>query len=138
MQYMRGVTTEPKGPADHVSIREKDSIMIKIDEIPQYGKDQFDASIAAAGNLQKGVQAIAAAFGDYARKSFEDGNAFAEKLAGVKSFDKALEAQAEYAKSAYETFAAESQKIGGLYADRAKQAFKPGEGFAAKFAASAL
>jgi phasin family protein len=108
--------------------------MIKIDEIQQYGKDQFDATVAAAGNFQKGAQSIAAAFGDYTKKSFEDGNAFVEKLAGVKSFDKALELQTEYAKSAYETFVAESQKIGELYADLAKQAYKPFEGFAAKFA----
>jgi len=111
--------------------------MIKIEEIQQYGKDQFDAAVAAAGNLQKGTQAIAAAYGDYTRKSFENGNAFGEKLAGVKSFDKALEVQAEYAKSAYETFVAESQKIGELYADLAKQAYKPFEGFAAKFAPAA-
>ncbi len=42
--------------------------------------------------------------------------------------------QTEYAKSTYETFVAESQKIGGLYADLAKQTYKPFEGFAAKLA----
>ncbi|MBS0529826.1 MAG: phasin family protein, partial [Proteobacteria bacterium] len=62
---------------------------------------------------------------------------YAEKLAGVKSLDKALEVQTEYAKSAYETFVAESQKIGELYADLAKQAYKPLEGFAAKFVPAA-
>ena len=41
--------------------------MIKIEEIQQYGKDQFDAAVAAAGNLQKGTQAIAAAYGRRAR-----------------------------------------------------------------------
>jgi phasin family protein len=107
--------------------------MIKIEEVQQHGKEQFDAAIAAAGSLQKGVQAIAIAFGDYTRKSFEDGNAFTEKLAGVKSLDKAIEAQTEYAKTAYETFVAESQKIGELYADLARQTYKPFEDFAAKF-----
>ena len=77
-------------------------------------------------------QAIATAFGDYAKKSFEEGNAFLEKLAGSKSWDKALEVQAEYAKNSFESFVAESQKIGGLYADIAKQAYKPFEGFVAK------
>ena len=111
--------------------------MIKIEEIQQFGKEQFDAAVATAGGFQQGVQAIATAFGDYAKKSFEDGSAFAEKLAGVKSFDKAVEVQTEYAKSAYQTFVAESQKIGGLYGDLAKQAYKPFEGFAAKFAPAA-
>jgi hypothetical protein len=111
--------------------------MIKVEEIQQYGKEQFDTAVATAGSFQKGIQAIATAFGDYTRKSFEDGNAYAEKLAGVKSFDKAIEVQTEYAKSAYETFVAESQKIGELYADLAKQAYKPLEGFAAKFVPAA-
>jgi len=55
----------------------------------------------------------------------------------VKSLDKAIEAQNEYAKSAYETFVAESQKIAGLYTDLAKQTFKPIEGLVAKFVPAA-
>jgi hypothetical protein len=106
--------------------------MVKVEEFQQYGKEQFDAAVATANDFQKNFQAIATAFGDYAKKSFEDGSAFVEKLSGSKSWDKALEAQTEYAKSSYELFVAESQKIGGLYADIAKQAYKPLEGFAAK------
>jgi hypothetical protein len=41
--------------------------------------------------------------------------------------------QTEFAKTAYETFVAESQKIAGLYGDLAKQTFKPFEGLVAKF-----
>jgi len=52
----------------------------------------------------------------------------------VKSIDKAFEVQSEYAKSAYETFVAESQKIAGLYSDLAKQTYKPLEGLVTKFA----
>ncbi len=96
--------------------------MVKIEEIQQYGT-----------SLQSGVQAIAAAYGDYTKKSFEDGKSYVEKLTGVKSLDKALEVQTEYAKSAYETFVAESQKIAGLYTDLAKHTFKPLENIASKF-----
>ena len=55
----------------------------------------------------------------------------------MKSIDKALEVQTEYAKSAYETFVAESQKIAGLYTDLAKQTFKPLENIATKFTPAA-
>jgi hypothetical protein len=106
--------------------------VIKVEEIQQYGKEQFESVVASAATMQNGAQAIAAAVGDYTKKSFEDGNAFVTKLSGVKSLDKAIEAQTEYAKSSYEAFVAESQKIGELYADLAKQAFKPFEGFVAK------
>lgn len=107
--------------------------MVKIDEFQQFGKEQFDASVAAANSVSKGVQAIASAIGEYSKKSMEDGSAFIEKLATVKSFDKAIELQTEYARSSYESFVAGSQKIGELYADLAKQAYKPFEGYASKF-----
>jgi phasin family protein len=111
--------------------------MVKIEEIQQYGKEHFESAIASAQTLQGGLQAIATAYGDYTKKSFEDGKAFVEKLAGVKSLDKAIEVQTEYAKSAYETFVAESQKIAELHADLAKQAYKPLEGLVAKFSPAA-
>jgi hypothetical protein len=55
----------------------------------------------------------------------------------LKSLDKVVEAQTEFARSAYETFIADSQKIAGLYGDLAKQAVKPMEGLVAKFSPTA-
>jgi len=107
--------------------------MIKFEDFQGYGKEHIESVQASASNLQSGVQAIATAYGDYAKKSFEDSKSFVEKLSGVKSLDKALEAQTEYVRSAYETFVAESQKIAGLYTDCAKQTFKPFEGLVSKF-----
>lgn len=105
--------------------------MIKVEDIQQYGKEQFESAVASAATLQNGAQAIAVAVGDYTKKSFEDGNAFVTKLSGVQSLDKVLEVQTEYAKSAYEFFVAELHKISELYVDLAKQAYKPFEGFVA-------
>jgi phasin family protein len=115
----------------------KGIIMTTTEENQQHGKEQLDAAVAAASSFHEGVQAIAVAFADYTRKSVEDGNAFTEKLAGAKSLDQAVAAQTEYARTAYETFVNESQKIGGLYADLAKQAYKPLEDFTAKFVPAA-
>ena len=111
--------------------------MVKVENIQSYGKEQFEQAVASATTFQSGIQAIAAAYGDYAKKSFEDTKSYVEKLSGVKSLDKAIEAQTEYAKSAYETFMAESQKIAGFYSDLAKQTFKPLEGMVAKYAPAA-
>ena len=123
------------GPSRQISYISlgKDIIVVKVEEIQQYGKEHFETVVASANTLQSGIQAIATAYGDYTKKSFEDGKSFVEKLAGVKSLDKALEVQTEYAKSAYETFVAESQKIAGLYADLAKQTYKPIEGLVSKY-----
>ena len=112
-------------------------MMVKVEDIQQYGKEHLETVVASATSLQTGLQAIASAYGDYTKKSFEDTKSFVEKLSGVKSIDKAIEVQTEYAKSAYETFVAESQKIAGLYTDLAKQAYKPLEGVVAKFAPAA-
>ena len=137
---MSRMVREPGLPADQVirqSVWEKDSNMVKVEELQQYGKEQFDAAVASANTFSSGFQAIATAYGDYTKKSFEDTKSFVEKLSGVKSMDKAIEVQTEFAKSAYETFVAESQKIGALYSDLAKQAYKPVEGLVAKFAPAA-
>jgi hypothetical protein len=110
--------------------------MFKLEDVQNYGKDQYEQAVSCAASFQSGVNAIAAAYGDYAKKSYEDTRSFVEKLSGVKSLDKALEAQNEYAKTAYETFVTDTQKIAGLYGDLAKQAFKPVEGIVAKFSPS--
>jgi hypothetical protein len=110
--------------------------MFKAEDFQNYGKEQLEQVVSSATTVQSGLQAIATAYGDYAKKSFEDTRAFVEKLSGVKSLDKVLEAQSEFAKSAYQTFAADSQKIAGLYGDLAKQTFKPIEGLVSKFTPS--
>ena len=102
----QGAGTSP--PICHISVWEKDSMMVKVEELQQYGKEHLET-------VQSGLQAIASAYGDYTKKSFEDTKSLVEKLSGVKSLDKAIEVQTEYAKSAYETFVAESQKIAGLF-----------------------
>ena len=110
-------------------------MMFKVEDFQNYGKEQFDAAVASAGTCTKSLQAIATAYSDYAKKSFEEGAAYLEKLSAVRSLDKALEVQTDYAKTAYETFVAESTRIGELYKDLAKDAYKPFEGFVPKKAA---
>lgn len=90
-------------------------------EHQQNSNKQIDTGTASSNAFL----AIATAYGDYTKKSFEDTKLFVEKLSGVKSLDKAIEVQTEFAKTAYETFVTESQKIGGLYSDLAKQSYKP-------------
>ena len=111
----------------------KDSMMVKFEDIQSYGKEQIEQASANATAFQSGVAAIANAYGEHVKKQFEETKSFAEKLSGVKSLDKAIEAQSEFARGAYETFVADAQKIAGLYGDLAKQTFKPLEGLVAKF-----
>jgi phasin family protein len=84
------------------------------------------------GAVSKGFQAIAAEVADYSKKSFEDSTAAMEKLLGAKTLEKAVEVQSEFVRSSYEGFVAEATKIGELYADLAKESYKPFEGIIGK------
>ena len=102
--------------------------MVKnMEDLQQVGKENVDIALKSMGLLSKGTQAIATEVADYTKKSFEDGTAALEKLFGVKSFEKAIEVQTEYAKTAYEGFVAKASKISELYADLAKETYKPFE-----------
>ncbi len=102
------------------------------DPMQKFGKDNMDMAMATFGAWTKNAQAIATEFADYSKKSFEDSAAALEKLMGAKSLETAVAVQTEYLKSSYEDFVAESAKIGELYADLAKEAYKPFEGVLAK------
>lgn len=107
--------------------------MVKnFEDLQQVGKENVDIALKSMGVLSKGTQAIAAEVADYSKKSFEDSTAALEKMFGVKSFEKAIEVQTEYAKTAYEGFVAKASKIGELYADLAKETYKPFETLMAK------
>ena len=128
---------ESRGVPGYRLSREKELKMFKVEDIQSYGKDQLESAVATATTFQNGLSAIATAYGDYTKKSYEDTKSFVEKLSGVKSLDKAIEAQSEYAKTAYETLVTDSQKIAGLYGDLAKQAYKPLETLITKFGPAA-
>ena len=107
--------------------------MVKtIDEMQQFGKDNVDATMKSFGALSKSAQAIAVEIADYSKKVFEQGTAATEKLVGAKSLEKAFEVQSDYVKSSYEGFVAEATKLGELYADLAKETYKPFEAYVVK------
>ncbi|MFC3072717.1 phasin family protein [Shinella pollutisoli] len=101
--------------------------MFNFEEANKKSKETVDTLVKSYANVAKGIQAIAAETADYSKKSFEDGLAHFEKLSTVKSVEAALELQSSYVKSSYENFVAEATRIGELYADLAKGAYKPYE-----------
>jgi phasin family protein len=107
--------------------------MIKnFEDLQVVGKENVDNALKTFGTLSKGTQAIAVEMVDYSKKAFEDGTAAMEKMFGVKSLDKAIELQSEFAKSAYEGFVAKATKISEMYADLAKETYKPFEALMTK------
>ena len=107
-------------------------MMKNFEDLQQVSKENVDNTMKTMGTLSTGVQAIAVEMADYSKKAFEDSSAALEKMFGVKSFDKVIEVQTEYAKTAYEGFMAEASKIGEMYADLAKETYKPFEAIMGK------
>src|SRR5919198_4322838 len=133
--WLAGWRHEGKSTRNRRCCRERHDMVRNIDDVQKLGKDNMDATLKSFGALSKSLQAITVEIADYSKKVFEQSTAATEKLLGAKSFDKAIEVQSDYAKSAYETFVAEATKLGELYADLAKEAYKPFESQFGKAAA---
>jgi len=102
------------------------------EDFQKFSKEQLEAMTAASTTLSKGLQDIATESTDYSKKVFTAGSAMFEKLLGARTVESAIQIQTEYAKQAYEGFVAQATKMGELYADLAKETYKPFETFVPK------
>ena len=82
------------------------------EEFQKLSKNNFDATVRSYSELNKGFQAIAAKMTDYSKQAFEDATRAFEQLAGAKSLEHVFEIQSQYAKKAYDSWVAESSKLG--------------------------
>jgi len=100
--------------------------MIKpFDDVQKLSQGNVDAAMKVFGEMTKGWQAIAAEMTDYSKRSFEDGTQTVEKLMAVRSVEQVLEIQSSYAKRAYEDYMHQMQKLGGMYSEFAREAYRP-------------
>jgi phasin family protein len=102
------------------------------EEMQKFSKDSMETAMSSLGAWSKSAQAIVTEVTDYSKKTAEGSAAAWEKLLGAKTMEKAMEVQSEFLKSSYSDFVAEATKLGELYADLAKEAYKPFEGALAK------
>jgi hypothetical protein len=82
--------------------------------------------------MTKATQAIATEIADYSKRSFDSGAQTLEGLLQVRTVDKAIEVNSEFAKTAFERYVTHAGKLGELYTNLAKEAFEPYKGFSAK------
>ena len=102
--------------------------MIKnFDDFQKLGQQNVDTAMKLFGEWNKGWQAIAAEMTDYTKRSFEESTATFEKLLTAKSLEQAIEIQSGFAKRAYDGYMHQVSKIGGMYAELAKEAYRPVE-----------
>ena len=102
--------------------------MVKpFDDMQRFNQAGIDATMKMMGEWGKNWQAIAAEMTDYTKRSFEESTATFEKLLTAKSLEQAIEIQSGFAKRAYDGYMHQMSKIGGMYAELAKEAYKPVE-----------
>jgi hypothetical protein len=102
------------------------------EDFQSVGKEGFDAAVRSYGEANKALQAIAAEWTNYSKKTFEDATRAFEQLIGVKSLEAAFEVQSQYAKKAYDNYVAGASKLGEMYLGLARNAYKPFEDAIAK------
>jgi hypothetical protein len=103
-----------------------------LEELQKITEIDFDTMAKSFGLWPKTAQAIANEMADYSKRSIENSAKAVEKLFGVKSLDKAIEVQSEYAKTINEDYTAQVTRLGEFHVNLAKQIFKPFEGHVAK------
>ena len=105
--------------------------MFKFDEASIYSKDAMDKALKSYSVTSKGLQAIATETAEFTKKNFEASVSHFQTLMSAKSVEAAIEIQSSFAKTLLEGYMAEMTKLGEMYADLAKEAYKPVEAAAA-------
>ena len=105
----------------------EDDVTVNIYDFQKLGTEQLASNTTAASSFLDRVQAIVAEATEYSKKSIDDRLTFVEKLLGAKSLETVIRIQSDYAKTSYEDFVAQTKKMGELYSDLTKAAFKPFE-----------
>lgn len=111
--------------------------MFDFEDVSKKSREAFDTVFAGYADAARSFQAIATEASEFSQKAFRDGVAHVEALASVKSPDVAFDLQSKFVKASYEAYVAEATKIGEMYANMAKSAYKPFEAPVAKATASA-
>ncbi len=98
-----------------------------LDDLTRYNKENMDMAMRSLEVISKNMQALAVGAADYSKRSIEQGTVALEKMLGADSMETAMEVQSDYIKTAYESFIAESNRVSELYADVAKEVYRPFE-----------
>jgi hypothetical protein len=97
------------------------------DDSSRFGKEAVDGAMKSVSAVTKGFQQIAVEAGDYTKRSYEQSTQHFEKLAQVRTLDKVIELQSDYARTAYEGWLSQATRMGEIFSDIARESYKPVE-----------
>ena len=99
-----------------------------IEEFQKFSAEQMEAASQSASVLTQGVQQLFSETTALSRRTVETGTEAFQNLLASRSFDRAMQVQMDYAKSAYDSMVSGSSKIGGIVSTTAQEMAKPLEG----------
>jgi hypothetical protein len=85
----------------------------------------FETASHSFGEINKGLQAIAAEMTDFSKKRLEDAFGTWEQVLRARNFGEVIEAQTRYAQRAYDAYMSEMSKVGEMYLGATRNAAKP-------------
>lgn len=103
------------------------AMMTIYEDASRTGSNAVDSTLRSFTVVTKGLQQIATETSEFGKRSYEHQMTMFEKLLQAKSMDKTLELQNDFAKSIYQSWVSQATKLGEIYADMAREAYKPFE-----------
>ena len=106
----------------------KDSVeksMAAMGEVNTHSKKNLEAVVASVTAATKGAETLGAHAVAFSKKSLEDHVAAGKTLAAAKSVQEVVELQTSFAKSAFETYMAEMNKMSEIVAACMKDSMAP-------------
>lgn len=94
-------------------------------EMSSFGKENLEAWVASSAATQKGVEALSARAVAYSKQALENHVAATKSLMTSKSVQEVVEKQTEYARSAFDAYVSELNRMSDLMSGFAKDAMKP-------------
>ncbi|HEX4295286.1 MAG TPA: phasin family protein [Rhizomicrobium sp.] len=93
-----------------------------------YGKETVEAYAKAANVAAKGAETLNNEIFAYSKQSMEDTIAQTKALMATKSVHEAFELQADFAKTAFETYVSQMTKFSEIFVSTTKNSFAPIQG----------
>ena len=85
----------------------------------------FETASHSLGEINRGLQAIAAEMRDFSKRRLEDVFGTWEQVLRARNFGEVIEAQTRYAQRAFDAYKSEISKVGEMYLGTTRNATKP-------------
>jgi phasin family protein len=125
MEKALKATTEAAERAFTVSKERLDAVVKGYDDAAKFSKTNVDAIVAAGNVATKGAETINAEVLAFAKSQYEDNLAATKALFGAKTLQELIELQNDFAKTAFEAYAAHATKLSEVTAKVAQDTFAP-------------